>query len=135
MSYEKTLIAVADDCPVDRSQVPATRGGKKTVAVLQHEMLGDAPFELTQEDVLFESWLRRQPEDPDRDVDALRAEFFAKDQPCLRASPLPKQYGFGLLFDEQGRVALCPRESEEYRRLVEEPGEVAVVKAMRSSRR
>ncbi|MEV4009148.1 DUF6157 family protein [Nonomuraea angiospora] len=137
MNYLDTLIAVADDCPVESSVVPAPRGGKKTVAVLQYELLRERPFQLTQEDVLFLSWLMRRPGFEDRtddEVSALRDAFFAKDQPCLRASPLPKKYGFGLLADAEGRLALCPMESEAYRAGLAD-GAVTVLKALRSSRR
>ncbi len=138
MNYYATLIAVADDCPVDVSVVPAERGGRKTVAVLQYEMIAANRHRLTQEDVLFETWLCRQetPGDPsDAERADLRARFFGADQACLRASPLPKKYGFGLLFDTEGRVALCPVESEEYRRLVDDSASgVKVIKAMRSKR-
>lgn len=138
MNYYRTLIAVADDCPVDVGVVPSTRGGKKTVAVLQYEMLIDRPHQLTQEDVLFESWFLRQAGGGDLagpEVAALREEFFSKAQACLRASPLPKKYGFGLHFDDEGRVALCPMESEEYGHLLAGAEGVTIVKAMRSARR
>lgn len=138
LNYYQTLIAVADDCPVTSSVVPTARGAAKTVAVLQYEMLAEHPYGLTQEDVLFESWRRRQDlpdEGSDADRAALRARFFAKPQACLRGSPLPKRYGWGLLFDQDGRTALCPMESEEYQRLVDgnEAG-VTVLKALRSRR-
>jgi hypothetical protein len=97
MNYFATLIAVADDGPVASSVVPAERGGKKTVAVLQYEMI--------------------------------------KEHACLRSSPLAKKYGFGLLFDREGRVALCPMESTEYKHLVNARGDdVKIVKALRSQR-
>jgi hypothetical protein len=134
-NYYRTLITVADDCPVDESVVPTPRGERKTVAVLQYEMLADAPYELTQEDVLFGTWLRRQG-DPDltpAEIRTLREEFLAKPQPCLRTSPLAKRYGWGFAFDEDGRVALCAMESEEYRDLLERD-DVEVLKAMRSRR-
>lgn len=136
LNYYETLIAVADDCPVSSSVPPAPRGGKKTVAVLQYEMLAEHPYELTQEDVLFESWLARQenPDPPDAERARLREQFFAKSQACLRASPLPKQYGWGLRFDREGRIALCPMESAEYQELLRAPGAVTVLKAMRSKR-
>ncbi|MEV4460366.1 DUF6157 family protein [Microbispora sp. NPDC049633] len=123
LNYYSTLIAVADDCPVDAAEVPKPRGGRPTVAVLQYELISGAPYGLTQEDVLFETWLRRQ-DPPPRDLSEqrraeLRKEFFSRSQACLRASPLPKKHGWGLLFDRDGRIALCPMESEEYRRLVE----------------
>lgn len=38
-------------------------------------------------------------------------QFFANSQACLRSSLLPKRYGWGLLFEQEGRVALCPMES------------------------
>jgi len=138
LNYYGTLITVADDCPVTSSVVPPTRGDKKTVAVLQYEMLTGQPYGLTQEDVLFESWLRRQPgagELAGPELASLREKFFSKGQPCLRASPLPKKYGFGLRFDNEGLVALCPMESEEYGHLVEGAEGVRILKAMRSARR
>lgn len=135
VNYCETLIAVADDCPVTTSVVPVARNGKKTVAVIQYEMLANNPHVYTQEDVLFYSWLQRQdlPEKTEDEVAELRKAFFAKPQACLRSSPLPKKYGWGLLFDREGRVALCPMESEEYRQLLS-GDRVKVLKALRSSR-
>jgi hypothetical protein len=103
--------------------------------VLQYEMLAGKPYVHSQPDVLFESWLQRQDMGhlSAEEVSRLREEFFSRPQACLRASPLPKQFGWGLAFDEQGRVAVCPMESDEYRELAA-GGQVAVVKAMRSKR-
>jgi hypothetical protein len=138
LNYYDTLIAVADDCRAVRAEVPMPKGGRPTVAVIQYEMLSKNPGQLTQEDVLFESWLRRQDDpEPAEDVrSALRDQFFSRPQACLRASPLPKKHGWGLLFDGAGRITLCPMESDEYQRIVagDEPG-IRVLKAMRSSRR
>lgn len=138
MNYYRTLIAVADDCPAESSQVPPARGGKQTAATIQYELLAGRPHRLTQEDVLFETWLTRQNrpvEPPAGERAALRERFFAKNQPCLRASPLPKRYGFGMLFDAAGRVSLCPMESEGYQRVVAgDRGDVTVLKAFRSRR-
>ncbi|MFG1941589.1 DUF6157 family protein [Nonomuraea sp. NPDC048826] len=137
LNYYDTLIAVADDTRVIRAEVPVPRAGRPTIASVQYELLASGPGALTQEDVLFESWLRRQddPEPPDDVRAALRDRFFSRSQACLRASPLPKKHGWGLLFDGAGRITLCPMESEEYQRIVagEEEG-IRVLKAMRSSR-
>jgi hypothetical protein len=134
-NYYNTLIAVADDCPVTSSVAPSERGGKQTVATLQYEMLADKPFVYTQEDVLFTTWFERQhfPEKSETEIAALRGEFFAKPKPCLRTSPLAKKYGWGFVFDTDGRVKLCAMESEEYRELLN-GGKVKVLKAMKSSR-
>ncbi|WP_220502627.1 DUF6157 family protein [Microbispora sp. H10885] len=148
LNYYSTLIAVADDCPVTTAKAPEPRGGRPTVAVLQYEMISGAPYGLTQEDVLFESWLLRQdlPDLTEERRAALRKDFFSRPQACLRGSPLPKKYGWGLLFDAGGRIALCPMESEEYRRIVGGEGAgagdgaaggdggVRVLKALRSRR-
>lgn len=135
MNYVDTLIAVADDCPVTAGVVPHARAGTPSVALLQYQMLADQPSVYTQEDVLFESWLSRQdlPELSSGERERLRPEFFSRPQACLRASPLPKQYGWGLLFDSQGKVALCPVESDTYRAHLT-GGTVKVLKAMRSRR-
>jgi hypothetical protein len=133
-NYYQTLITVAEDSPVASSVVPTERGGKKTVAVLQYDMLAEHPYQHTQPDVLFDSWLARtHPAASPAEVRKLREEFFAKPQPCLRSSPLPKKYGFGLLFDSAGRVKLCPMESAEYSRASKDD-RVQKLKALRSSR-
>ncbi|WP_214413947.1 DUF6157 family protein [Sphaerisporangium fuscum] len=135
LNYYRTLIAVADDCPVTESVVPEARGAKQTIATVQYELLAGEPYVHTQEDVLFETWLRRQdlPGLSEQEIARLRDEFFGRSQACLRASPLPKKYGWGLAFDDKGRVALCPMESKEYQDLLADDG-VTVLKALRSRR-
>lgn len=137
--YEETLITVAEDCPVTEAKIPQIRGGKKTVAVMQYEMLIDQPFVHTQGDVLFEVWRARQGPDTiaedlaEDEMAELRKQFFAKGQPCLRASPLTKTHGWGVLFDGDGRAALCAMESAEYAAAVANE-ELTILKAMRSKR-
>lgn len=133
MNYHDTFIAVADDCPATTGVVPAPRGGRPTVAVLQYELIAHQPYTLTQEDVLFETWRRQQDPPPADDEASLRERFFSQSRPCLRTSPLPKQYGWGLCFDSTGRVALYAVGSDDYARLSTTEG-TRVVKAMRSRR-
>ncbi len=138
-NYLNTVIAVAEDCPVAEAKIPQLRGGKRTVAVMQFEMLHDQPFVHTQEDVLFDVWRARQGPDiiaddlADDELAELRRQFFTKGQPCLRASPLTKTHGWGVLFDADGRAALCAMESSEYAEAIA-GGELTVLKAMRSKR-
>jgi len=138
LDYFQTLIAVADDCPVPRATIPSERAGKPTIATIQHRLLSDRPGALTQPDVLFETWLARQAlprRPPAAELARLRAALFSTPQACLRASPLPKQYGWGLLFDRAGKITLCPMESAAYRDLVSGKRRgVTVLKAMRSKR-
>jgi hypothetical protein len=134
MNDVETFIAVAEDCPVTRGTIPEPRGGKRPVALIQYELLAHSPYTYTQEDVLFESFLRHKGLQP-APGDGLREAFFSKPQACLRASPLPKKYGWGLHFDSEGRVALCAMESEPYQRLASGSARgVKVLKALRSAR-
>ena len=117
VSYKNTFIAVASDCPVTRGVVPTARGGHKTVPVIQHELLSAHPYCYSQEDLIFEVFVRHKQIASDvlaREAGALREELFRKPHPCTRASPLPKQYGWGVHYDDQGRIAIYPIESDTY---------------------
>lgn len=131
-NYYDTFIQVAEDCPVDRGEVPEAKGGKRTVPVIQYELIALHPYRYTQEDVLFESHAEHKGI-PEGDRPAERERFFAKPQVCLRASALGKRYGWGIHHDAEGRVALYPVESEEYRRFTSDAN-VTQLKAMRSKR-
>ena len=139
-NYFDTFIAVAEDCPAAESKVPQPRGKSKTVAQYQYEMLSQA-FAYTQEEVLFDVWLARQGDAgklaveslATDEIDALREAFFAKGQPCLRASPLTKTHGWGVIFDADGKAALCAVESDEYQAHLGDP-DLRVLNAMRSKR-
>lgn len=139
-NYYDTFITIAEDSSATVGTAPASRSGKPTIAMMQYEMLSDN-FAYTQEDVLFEVWCRRQAEQGKLDLDGLtddelaeiREQFFAKGQPCLRASALTKTYGWGVIFDSAGRAALCAVDSEEYQTYAKDPN-IKVIKAMRSKR-
>ncbi len=139
-NYFDTFIGVAEDTKATVAAVPEPRGGKKTVALMQFEMLSDS-FAYTQEEVLFDVWFARQGEQGKIDLDnisdderaSIRETFFAKGQACLRASPLTKAYGWGVIFDDQGRAALCAMESDEYATHATNP-DLTVTRAMRSKR-
>ncbi len=131
-----TFVLVADDCPATRGEVPPGRGGGPTVPAIQYELLAARPYELTLEDLIFETHVRRlgltAAQVRTRGA-AVRAELFAKPHPCLRASPLTKRYGWGAHHDAVGRIALFGMETADYRRLADGSG-LAVVKAMRTRR-
>lgn len=63
-----------------------------------------------------------------------RERFFSKGQPCFRASPLTKTYGFGIHADSKGKIALVGMETEQYKRLQKDTG-IKKVRAMRTSRK
>lgn len=131
-NYSGTFIQVADDCPVDAAEPPPVGGKAPTVAALQYALISEHPYELTSDDVLFEVHATRQSI-PAAARPAAREEFFAKDQACLRSSPLGKRYGWGIHHDAESRVALVPLGSDEYLTLAADPA-VKQLKAMRSKR-
>lgn len=107
-NYRDTLITVSTDCPVAAGTAPGKPG---TIASLQHAMLAGQPYALTSDDLLFAVHAERHP-------GAVREDFFARPQACLRASPLVKQLGWGIHHDSEARIALVPMESAEYQRLL-----------------
>ncbi|MGY1743142.1 MULTISPECIES: DUF6157 family protein [unclassified Blastococcus] len=137
VDYVDTFIAVAEDCPAEAGTVPPGTA-RPSVAALSHALLDGRPYELTSADVLFTVHADRHAV-PAEERPAAREAFFARDQACLRASPLGKRYGWGLHADGGGRLALVGRETPEYAEFAagRVPGTgapVTVVRAMRSSR-
>jgi hypothetical protein len=138
MFIENTFVQVSTDCPAKSSVVPVAKGDKKPVHLLQYELLAQNPYTYTLDDLIFEVHVRHK-EIPEEDVKARRdeiwAELFAKNHPCMRASMLPKKYGWGVHYDSEGKIAIYPMESEEYRQFVNSVGEsVKLVFGMRSKR-
>lgn len=131
-NYENTFIAVADDCTAASGEVPPTKGEKRSVANIQFELVSKKPYQLTSDDVVFSVYAERNDLTEDELAEARRM-FFSKGQPCLRASPLTKRYGWGVHNDKVGRIAIFGRETPEYERLINDK-HMNVVKAMKSSR-
>lgn len=131
-NYKNTLIAIADDCPAKAGEMPPVKGDKKTVANLQFDMVYDNPYKYTSDDVLFAVYAERNGVKKSELAEA-RKEFFSKGQPCFRASPLTKRYGWGVHANEDEKIALYACESPEYKKLAGDK-KLQVVKAMKSSR-
>ena len=131
-NYRNTFIRVADDCPRTVAEVPVASGRTRSIATLQHQLISAHPYGLTSDDVLFEVFALRHDVTPAERA-RQRAAFFAKDQPCLRASPLGKRHGWGIHHDEAGMVALVAVESERYRALCQDAS-VRQLAALRSRR-
>jgi Family of unknown function (DUF6157) len=134
VNYYSTFIAVADDCDAGAGAEPPIKA-KPTIARIQFEMVMEAPYEFTSEDVIFAASGAGQAvaDLTDEEQSAAKAAYYAKPQACMRTSPLPKQYGWGIHHDEQGRVALFAVGSPEYKRFAGDP-ELKQLKALRSKR-
>ena len=130
-NYFDTFIEVAEDTKVDQGTIPSAKD-KKTVAEMQYEMISKNPYKYTSDDVLFQVFADRK-DLMESEHKLAREEFFSKGQPCFRASPLTKTYGFGVHSDSDGKIALLGMETDEYQRFLSDPN-VKKLKAMKSSR-
>lgn len=131
-NYSNTFIEIADDSPVSVSEIPLVKGDKLSVANLQFDMISQHPYKYTSDDVFFQVYADRN-DLTENEYEEARKQFFSKGQPCFRASPLTKRYGWGVHSDQDGKIALYGCETEAYRRLSSDPA-IATVKAMKSAR-
>jgi hypothetical protein len=131
LNYYETLIEVADDCPALEGQVPQARGGKKTKAVVEYELLAKHPYTYSEEDIAFEVYAVLHAI-PKASRPREREKFLRKGHPHLRVSALAKRYGWGMHNDAEGKVALIAVQSPEYKRLLKDR-RTTKVKAFRSA--
>jgi hypothetical protein len=123
-NYYETFIGIADDCSVVRAEIPPSKE-PKSIAQIEYEMVIDRPYEYTSDDVLYAANGERRG--------ISQEEFFSKGQPCFRASPLTKRYGWGVHSNKEGKIALYAIESDDYKRYAEDDS-LKQLKAMRSKR-
>ncbi len=132
MNYYDTLVEIADDCPVSEAEVPQARGGKKTKALVEYELLVENPYTYTEEDIAFEVYAVLH-DIPKANCPKERKKFLSKGHPHLRVSALAKRYGWGIHNNAEGKLALVAVESPEYERLMRDR-HTTKVKAFRSTR-
>jgi len=131
-NYINTFIEIADDCPTEVGEIPPIKQEAKTVANIQFEMVSKNPYKFTSDDVLFQVFATRKDLTKSEYKEA-REQFFSKGQPCFRASPLTKRYGWGVHYDKEGRMAIYSAESAEYKKLVKDKT-LKVLKAMKTNK-
>ena len=135
-NYSATFITVAADSRATCGTVPPERN-PPSMGARCYALITQAPYALTSDEVVFTAFADARGI-PEHERSAAWAAFFAKGQPCLRASPLTKTYGWGVHYDAQSRVALVPMENEAYARLAAGQGPsgepLTVLAAMRSRR-
>jgi Family of unknown function (DUF6157) len=131
-NYTDTFIEVADDCPAVNGEIPPSKGDTKTVAELQFEMVSKNPYKFTSDDVLFQVYATRN-DLAKSEYKKAREQFFSKGQPCFRASPLTKRYGWGVHNDKDGKIAIYGCDSTQYKKLSKDKA-IKTVKAMKTSK-
>lgn len=132
-NYQNTFIEIAEDCSAKQGEMPPLKGDKKTVANLQFEMLYENPYKYTSDEVLFQVFATRN-EFTQGELEEQKEHYFSKGQPCFRASPLTKQYGWGVHSDNEGKIAIFGVETDEYSQFIADD-KLKKVKAMRSKRK
>jgi len=130
-NYFDTFIEVAEDTKADFGTIPPSKE-KKTVAEMQYELIAKNPYKFSSDDIFFQVFADRN-DLTKAEYEKAREQFFSKGQPCFRASPLTKTYGFGIHCDKNGKVALYGMETEEYQSFLADT-KIKKVKAMKSSK-
>ncbi len=126
-----TFIIIADDSGMTAGRVPAPKDAP-TLAQRHYDLLSEHPYAYDLDSFNFEIFCQKNGIARE-EREGHREAFFSKGHPCMRASPLTKTHGFGAHYDDEGRIAIYPVESEDYRRLANDP-EMCVEMAMRSRR-
>jgi len=132
-NYFNTLIEIAEDCPIRYGDMPPVRGEKKSIANLQFDLLYDHPYKYTSDDIFFTVYAMRK-ELAQADMEEERQRYFSRGQPCFRASPLTKRYGWGIHANAEGKIAMIASDSVAYQQLMQDDS-VMKRKAMRSKRK
>jgi Family of unknown function (DUF6157) len=131
-NYFNSFIEIAEDCPTATGEVPPTKTNAPTAATIQYEMLIKHPYKYTSDDILFQVFADKN-DLTQSEYEEARQQFFSKGQPCFRASPLTKRYGWGVHYNEEGKMAIVSSESTEYKTFVKDKN-LKVLKAMKSSK-
>lgn len=104
----REFILVSPDCPVDRGTVPEGSIEHKPIVVHQYEVLSQHPYEYSERELSYEVHIVR------RGKQEGELQLHKYD---LKRSKLLKKYGWGIHYNEDRKLALVGRETEEYERL------------------
>ncbi|WP_099157665.1 DUF6157 family protein [Virgibacillus ndiopensis] len=133
MSYKNTFITISEDSNVNAAIVPVLRNNKPTIASTEYELIKNNPYKYTQEDVQFKTYLIKNYI-VSNNLDELREQFFIKPKACFRASPLVKKYGWGIHYDDEGKIAIYDVKSKAYNEFLTMDN-ISILKGMRSKRK
>ena len=133
MSYKNTLITISEDSKVSSAKVPVIKNEKPTIAYIEHDLINNNPYKFTQEDVQFKTYLIKNQIKAENAAE-LREQFFSKSKACFRASPLVKNYGWGIHYNNLGKIAIYDVNSEMYNHLLKQD-DITKLKGMRSKRK
>ena len=130
MTTTHILITPAPDCPESKATPPPVKA-KRSRANIEYALLAEAPYALDHKDFTHSvhTAMAAAAGKPAFDYET----FHAKGQPCMRASPLTKRYGWAAHYDAEGKLALTDPASAEFDTLAADP-DLPKKPAMRSTR-
>jgi hypothetical protein len=102
------IILVAEDCRVSKSEAPPLGDRKKTIARIGYEVLIENPYFFSEQEFFKEIHFEQ------RKRYDLKIESYN-----IKRSELVKSYGWGVHRNKEGKLALVPMESTEYKKLQE----------------
>ena len=130
-NYKNTFIEIAEDSPVSKGEIPPVKRNR-TLANIQYEMISAHPYQYSSDEVMLRCYMQKN-DIPESEMMNTKKEFFSKGQACFRSSALTKRYGFGVHYNEEGKIAIYPAESQEYENFVKDET-TNKVRAMRNKR-
>ncbi|TQR19410.1 DUF6157 family protein [Psychrobacillus vulpis] len=133
MCYTNTFIIISEDSTATSAIVPVPKNDKPTIASIEHDLIFNNPYVYTQEDVQFQTYLTKKNIESN-ELEELRNEFFSKPKACFRASPLVKKYGWGIHYDETGKIAIYDVKNKSYHQFLQVDN-ITILKGMRSKRK
>ena len=130
MSTIGILITPAPDCRAPGARVPPARATPSR-ATIEYDLLVAAPYTLDHKAFshAVHVAVARAAGRPAQSFE----DFHAKGQPCMRASPLTKSYGWAAHYDDRGRLALLDPAGADFARLAADPAQPRAA-ALRSRR-
>ena len=103
--FQNSFMEIAEDCPAKKGEIPPVKKSGKTIACIQYDILNNNPYKYTSDEILFQCYIIKQ-NIQENDWEELKGAFFSKEQACFRASPLAKLYGWGIHYNDEGKMAL-----------------------------
>jgi len=130
MTTTNILVTPAPDCPASGATPPPVKA-RPTRANIEYDLLTAAPYTLDHKGFshAVHSAMAAAAGKPAQSFEA----FHARGQPCMRASPLTKRYGWAAHYDADGRLALVAPGTPAYTALAGDPT-LPQAAAMRSKR-
>ena len=131
MVTRNILIIPAADCPVSKAARPPEKPARPTRAEIEFRLLTQAPYALDHRAFshAVHTEMARNAGKPALDYET----FHQKGQPCMRASPLTKRFGWAAHYNADGYLALIDPDSDAFHRLASDP-DLPQKPAMRTKR-